>query len=169
MAGTNPQKVNQYTEPDLRQSTFLKYYFDPKSKTFGKAKASGLKAGYEREYAENIMSIMPDWLSVEIEKRKDKNLIEKAEKNLEIFLDGEDEKIKADITKFVLTRLNKQKYSERTEITGKDGEKLIPQPIINVSTDNSNQKDIVDVEENTSGSGGDIREQNSLDSLIPNS
>lgn len=60
----------------------------------------------------------------------------KAEKNLEEFLTmKENNKVKADITKFTLSRLNKKHYSERTELTGKDGENL-PIPIINVFTKN---------------------------------
>lgn len=112
---------NQY-KADPRQSIFLSCYLDPKSETFSNALQSALKAGYEQEYAENITSLMPDWLSEAI---GDMNLIKKAEKNLLYFLtDTKDERIKADITKFVSERLNKKKYSSRQEVTGKDGEKL---------------------------------------------
>lgn len=122
MAKSNPNGVNQYTAPDPRQQLFLKYYLDPKSKTFSNSYQSALKAGYEDEYAKVVLSKDLDWLSSII---KDEHLIKKAEKNLDIFLDGEDEKIKADITKFVLTRLNKQKYSERTETDITSGGQVI--------------------------------------------
>jgi len=115
------KQANQYTEPDPRQQVFLKYYLDPKSKLFANAYQSALKAGYSQEYAKTILSQDLDWLSDSI---RDESLIKKAERNLDIFLEGENEKIKADITKFVLSRLNKKKYSERIEQTGADGKDL---------------------------------------------
>jgi phage terminase small subunit len=99
---------------DPRQIEFLKGYNDPKSKTFGNALQSAVKAGYSQEYAENITSLMPDWLSESIGRRK--RLLEKAEKNLENLLDSEDEKIQADMSKFVTKTLGKNEgYSERVE------------------------------------------------------
>jgi hypothetical protein len=65
--GQNPNKANQY-RPDPRQSLFLSYYLDPKSKTFSNALQSALKAGYEQEYAESITAKMPTWLSNALEK-----------------------------------------------------------------------------------------------------
>lgn len=121
MARNNPNNANQYV-PDPRQSLFLSYYLDPKSKTFSNALQSALKAGYEQEYAESITAQMPTWLSESI---RDSEIIQRAEKNLSEFLnDNEDKRIKADMTKFALERLNKAKYSSRSEVTGKDGEAI---------------------------------------------
>lgn len=117
----NPNGVNQYTDPDPRQSLFLAYYLDPKSETFSNAYKSGLKAGYSDDYSKVILNKDLDWLSESV---NDSKLISKAEKNLDLFLEGEDEKIRADITKFVLSRLKKDKYSERSELTGKEGKEL---------------------------------------------
>lgn len=117
----NPNGVNQYTEPDPRQSLFLSYYLDPKSKTFSNAYQSALKAGYADEYAKVILSQETDWLS---ESLKSSYLVSKAEKNLDNLLDSEDEKVKADLTKFTLSRLNKEKYSERKELTGEEGKAI---------------------------------------------
>ncbi|RMD72955.1 MAG: hypothetical protein D6822_00430 [Cyanobacteria bacterium J149] len=125
MARSNPNKANQY-KPDPRQSLFLSNYLDPKSKTFGNALQSALKAGYAQEYAEAITAKMPAWLA---EKVRDTYLVSKAEENLKEFLENGDEKIKADITKFVLSRLAKAKYSERQEVTGKDGKDLVIQVV----------------------------------------
>uniref|UniRef100_A0A6M3J4U3 Putative terminase n=1 Tax=viral metagenome TaxID=1070528 RepID=A0A6M3J4U3_9ZZZZ len=112
---------NQY-QPDPRQALFLSYYLDPKSKTFSNAYQSAILAEYSEEYAETITSQMPDWLS---ESLGDNKMLHKAEKNLDEFLDdNEDKKIKADITKFVASRLGKKKWSERGEITGADGKDL---------------------------------------------
>lgn len=130
-------QTNQYTAPDPRQALFLSYYLDPESETFSNALQSALKADYSQEYAESITHKMPNWLA---EKVGDSLLINLAEKNLLNFLKGEDDKIKADITKFVLSRLNKKKYSERTEMTGADGKDLLPKPIIDLS-DNTRYED----------------------------
>lgn len=123
MSNSNPNKVNQYTAPDPRQSIFLKYYFDQKSETFSNALQSALKAGYAQQYAESITAAMPAWLEDYI---REHDLVMQAEKNLKNFLSDEekDSRIKADMTKFTLERLKKEKYSARKELTGKDGEKL---------------------------------------------
>ena len=110
-------------ELDPRQIKFLEYYLDEKSDTFSNALQSALKAGYKQEYAENITSRFPKWLS---EKVGDMNLVDKAERNLNKFLSDEykDDRIKSDITKFTLSRLNKKKYSDRVEHTGAEGKDL---------------------------------------------
>ncbi len=116
--------ANQY-EVDPRQALFLKAYLDPKSETFSNAYQSGLQVGYSKEYAENITSLLPDWLSENIGYDQ---MLNKAEKNLEKLLDSKDEKVQLDTTKFVASRLGKKKWSERTEHTGADGKDL-PTPI----------------------------------------
>ena len=127
------KQANQHT-PDPRQSLFLQYYLDPKSKTFSNALQSGLKAGYSQEYSENIMSLLPEWLS---EKIADDELLYKAEKRLKQILDFEpvDQEGKIDnslmsnqmkaIT-LVAKGIGKSKYSERQELTGKDGHEIRP-------------------------------------------
>lgn len=116
-----------------QQQLFLKGYTDPKSPTFGNALQSALNAGYAQEYAENITHLMPNWLSENIGKAK---MVLKAERNLDMALDGlldDPEKgaktIQHKASEFVLKTLKKDTYSERTEVTGKDGKDL-PQPII---------------------------------------
>jgi len=84
---TNPNKVNQYTKPDPRQTIFLSLFLDPQSKTFSNVLQSGLKAGYKREYAENLTSEMPKWLS---ENLGDLQMLAKAERNLNEILDLEE-------------------------------------------------------------------------------
>lgn len=122
---------NQYVT-DPRQAKFLAAYLDPNSETFSNALRSALKAGYSQEYAENITHLMPDWLSEAI---GDAELVSRAEKALSETLnyltvdeegkvDASVAKIKQDTAKFILSRLNKQKYSDRTEVTGKDGQQI---------------------------------------------
>lgn len=129
MAKGNPNKVNQYTAPDPRQSLFLSFYIDPKSETFSNAYQSALKAGYEDEYAKTILSQDLLWLS---ESLKDNQLLQKAEKRLNQILDFEpvDEEGKIDnsllanqmkAVTLVAKGIGKSKYSERVEQTGKDG------------------------------------------------
>lgn len=116
-----------------QQQLFLKEYTNPKSPLFGNALQSALNAGYAQEYAENITHLMPDWLSENIGKAK---MVLKAERNLDMALDGlldDPEKgaktIQHKASEFVLKTLKKDTYSERTEVTGKDGKDL-PTPII---------------------------------------
>lgn len=112
---------NQY-QADPRQSLFLQYYLDPKGETFSNGLQSALKAGYEFEYAKVIIANMPDWLS---DKLNDEETAQKAERNLKKFLDDDgNPTIQADMTKFTLKGLRKEKFSERTEHTGKDGKDL---------------------------------------------
>lgn len=136
--------ANQY-EVDPRQALFLKYYLDPKSETFSNALQSGIKAGYSEEYSSAILSKDLDWLAESV---RSEHLLKKAEKRLEEFvslpaLDGEGktDRVVADVSKFVAGRLGKGKWSERQELTGKDGKDL-PTPILNyVRSDLGNQED----------------------------
>ncbi len=137
----NPNGANQYVA-DPRQSLFLAYYLDPKSDTFSNALQSALRAGYEQEYAESLTSKMPSWLAESV---GDHHLVKTAENNLKEFLemdttnmtvkneqvvtydDPQLKKIKADVTKFTLERLNKKKYAGKETLAGelKDGDKSI--------------------------------------------
>lgn len=122
------KQANQWFS-DPRQELFLKAYLDPKSKTWGNALQSGLSAGYSQEYSESITSLMPDWLSERLGKSK---LVQKAEKNMELALDGaldDPEKGKKELqykaSEFILKTQGKDLgYTERTELTGKDGKDL---------------------------------------------
>ena len=85
-------------------------------------------------------------LADKIEGWKRDRRIKLAEVNVDEFLslDTEDKekiKIKADITKFVLETLGKDKgFSKRQELTGKDGEQLIPLQINSVIAEKNNIK-----------------------------
>lgn len=123
MARTNPNGVNQFTMPDPRQELFFEYFLDRKSDTFSNAYQSAMKAGYDENYAQQLTYIQPKWL---VERIKDEEIIYLAENNLKEFLspEEEDKKVKADITKFVLRGLRKDKYSERMEHTGANGKAI---------------------------------------------
>ncbi len=124
--------ANQH-QPDPRQSLFLAYYLNPKSDTFSNAYQSAVKAGYEEEYAKVIVSRDLDWISESV---KDSDLIKKAEKalvealeyiavNEEGKLDAGAGRLKLDAAKLVLKGLAKEKYSERVEQTGANGQPLV--------------------------------------------
>ena len=115
-----------------QQEEFLFQYTNPKSSNFGNAVQSALQAGYTETYANNITGLMPEWL---FENIGDMKRLRRAEKNLsevqELSVIDEngkvdtqilDKRIKVDI--FVAERLNKAKYSSRTEHTGENGDAI---------------------------------------------
>jgi phage terminase small subunit len=113
-----------------QQELFIKYYLDPKSETFSNMLQSGLKAGYSQEYSESIGYQNPDWLSKALGKARKTKIIEKAEKNLEMALDGlldDIEKggkpIQYKATEFSLKTLKKEDYGDKVDITTQ-GEKI---------------------------------------------
>jgi len=106
-----------------RQIEFLRLWLDPKSETFDNAYQSAIRAGYSDEYAQTLTTKGLVWLSESVGKKM--KLIQKAERNLEALLDEEeDKKVKADMTKFTLSRLKKGEYSERNELTGPNGKAI---------------------------------------------
>lgn len=70
---------------------------------------------------------------------KHERILNKAEANLEQLLEGEDERIRADLSKFALETLNKRHYSKRQEQTGADGEQLTIQIVKYGDNSNSSQ------------------------------
>jgi len=108
------KKTKKDKKLDPRQIRFLELYLDPNSDTFGSATSSAVKAGFSKEYAKTITTKNLKWLSENV---SDLELVKKALDNLEEFLnEKEDKKIKADITKFVLERLHKKKFSQKSEV-----------------------------------------------------
>ena len=98
-----------------QQIDFLKNYTDPKSETFSNALQSALKAGYSQEYSENITNLMPDWLSENIGRRK--RMLSKAENRLEALIDSDDERVSADVSKFIAKTIGKDEgYSDKQEV-----------------------------------------------------
>lgn len=107
-----------------KQQAFLGYYLNPKSETFGNARQSAVKAGFSQDYADNIMALLPDWLSESIGKL---NMLQKAEKVLNKTLDydpiDKDGKLdnqllktQTDVSKFVAERLGKKEWSSKQEV-----------------------------------------------------
>lgn len=106
-----------------KQIEFLKYYNDPTSETFSNALQSALKAGFSQNYAENITVAMPNWLEENVGRRK--RMFYKAERRIDSLIDSKNEKIALGASALVVKTLGKEEgYSERTELTGKDGKDL---------------------------------------------
>lgn len=126
-------------ELNPQQQLFKKYYTDPKSETFSNAYRSALEAGYSEEYSKTITTQDQEWLS---EILGDMKLIKKAEKNLEMAMDGllddlegGSKVIQYKATEFTLKALQKGKWADRKELGGIDGKDLIPK---------GNDKQIID-------------------------
>lgn len=167
---SNPYGANQYLL-DPRQLQCWENYINPKSETFGKITKSAIKAGYDDEYAEQISS--SEWFIVKMRRL---NMLSKAEKVLDEYLEMEDKefnnegvekrnpalsKIKQDTAKFVAERIGKAEgYSTRNELTGADGKDL-PTPILGnnyVSTNNITTKGVSNDKKNKGGARRDISE-----------
>ena len=105
---------------DARQSQFLQHYYSPDSPTFLCAEKSALKAGYRAEYANNLTSQMPKWLSVQLGYKD--HIITKAKNRLEEFIDEKsDKRVASDMVKFALKTLGKDEgFTERVETTSKN-------------------------------------------------
>jgi len=130
-APSNPNGANQY-QLDPRQKMCWDLYVNPNSETFGNGLKSAIKAGYEPDYAEQITTSA--WFK---DKLRRLNMLEKAEKVLDRTLEYETKnsegvvqvdllRVQTDVAKHLTKTLGKEHYSERTEVTGKDGESFIP-------------------------------------------
>ena len=120
---TNPMGANQYVM-DPRQKQCWDLYINPKSKTFGNATQSAIKAGYTKGTANMITT--EDWFKGKLRRL---NLLNKAERNLDKIMDlplEDKANVVLDASKFIAKTLGKDEgYSDRSELTGKDGESLL--------------------------------------------
>ncbi len=135
-------KVVKKKEERLKpqQLEFIKNYMNNGSETFGNALQSAIKAGYSDKYARQIVSRDLDWM---LEIVRHNSMLMKAEEVLDDMLNMEvvnrrltssgDEIVmtdpslvrnKADVAKFVASRIGKKTWSERKELTAADGKDL---------------------------------------------
>ena len=108
---------------DDRQIRFLTYYLDPKSPTYANALQSALRAKFSRQYAENITSLAPEWLSEAMGRRN--RMLNKAEIRLEELLDSKNEGIKLSVSTFLAKTLGKKDYSEKSPLEDDQGKNLL--------------------------------------------
>ena len=115
--------TNNLLKLEPRQELAIKYYKDPTSETFGNLKRSMMRAGFEENYAHTIAGRGVAWVSEAT--RRDVNLIEQAEKNLQeyatITIDFDNKnavdlaRLKVDVSKFILKSIGKKKYGDDKE------------------------------------------------------
>lgn len=105
---------------DPRQQLFLANFLDPKSKTFSNVYKSAKVAGFGNEYCKSLSSVMPKWLSDNIIYSR---ITKQAEKNVLKFTSDEydNDKIKADMTKFSLERLKRKVWAGKGDTSKQDG------------------------------------------------
>jgi len=70
---------------------------------------------------------------------KHERMVKKAEKQLNILITSDDERVSLNASQFTLSRLNKKKYSDRVEHTGADGKDLTMQNFL-IQLDESETK-----------------------------
>lgn len=120
---------------DIRQRICWENYTSPKSETFGNAYRSALKTGYSESYSRVITN--QGWF---IERLRRLNMLGRAEKVLKKTLvmkttdaQGNEQadllRIQVDTAKHITKTLGKDEgYSERSEVTGKDGQPIVFMP-----------------------------------------
>jgi len=138
MSETNPNGANGTTS-DPREQIMWDIYVANLSKGIDNAYAAAIEAKYSEDSARNVT--MREWFKERLGKLKRKEMLSKAERNLDKTLDlvtlnkeGLEDpqllKIKVDVSKTIVSTLGKDEgYSTRSEVTGKDGKDLIPEPL----------------------------------------
>ena len=133
MAESNPNGANGTTS-DPREQVCWDFYVTSITKGIENAYESAVKAGYSTDHAENIT--LQGWFKERKSRLKRKDMLSKAERNLDKVLDFNmhDEKgaiavdvtrIVVDVSKSVVSTLGKDEgYSTRSELTGKNGDAI---------------------------------------------
>lgn len=168
MAVTNPNGANA-TVSDPREQVCWDFYVEGLAKNGGNAYESAIKAGYAEDTARNIT--MNDWFKERLRKLRQKEMLSDAEKILKKTLNYSTEdlegnvkvdllRVQADVAKHVTKTLGKEDYSERSELTGKDGKDLLPKPILAyvIPSDESNEEGDGNEEAPPLHTGGNISE-----------
>ena len=133
MAEPNPNGANG-TQSDPREETCWKIYVENLAKGKENAYQAAIEAGYSKDHAENIT--LQGWFKERKAKLKRKEMLSKAERNLDKVLDldeFENEKInpqllkiKTDVSTTIVKTLGREDYSERTETDITSGGLPIP-------------------------------------------
>ena len=137
---TNPNGANGTTS-DPREQVMWDIYTANLLKGLDNAKKAAREAGYSEEHSDNIT--LQGWFKGRKDKLRRKEMLSKAERNLDKALDTPYEndegkimpdvmRIVIDVSKTIASTLGKEDYSTRTEQTGADGKDL-PTPIIVVN------------------------------------
>ncbi len=135
---TNPYGANGTTS-DPREQVMWDIYVAKMAKGIENAYESAVEAGYEDATARQIT--VRSWFIERKSKLRRKDMLSKAERNLDKVLDfdmlTEEGKVNTPVASLVtqvsttvVKTLGKEDYSERIEQTGKDGKDLINTPIL---------------------------------------
>jgi hypothetical protein len=92
-------KPKELQEP--RRALFLKLYTTPNTNYFSNIYQSAVKAGFSKEYAENMRIDSLKWVSEAVGTITKDKLVEKSKRVLNKSLDSEDEKLAQDTAKFI--------------------------------------------------------------------
>lgn len=134
-------------ELNPQQLAFKEAYCNPSSETFGNVRASGISAGFDDEYAEQLTSpsrglqwVLEIVREVEMRQLAEEGLkeamsydVRNGGEKIDTALAG----IKLKASSFTAERLMKSKYAQRNEQTGADGKDLPTPILLNVSSDDS--------------------------------
>lgn len=118
---------------DIREQLCWDLYVEKLSMGVTNAYQSAVEAGYSIDHARNIT--LQGWFKERLDKLRRKDMLSKAERNLDKALDfnmiTEDGKVITDVAKIVVdvsknvtASLGKDAYSTRNELTGANGETL---------------------------------------------
>lgn len=126
-----PVDKRTVTVINAQRQMFLDLYKDPKSPTFSNARQSALKAGFSENYANQILSKPMKWLTAIDSMLNDEKMLLQAESNFRevqglqvarydknkdaIVVDTDVLAHRNKVDMFLAERLNKAKYSTRTE------------------------------------------------------
>lgn len=154
---SNPNGANGTTK-DPREQTCWDLYVESIAQGRENAYQSAIEAGYEESSAKKIT--VTRWFTERKEKLRRRDILSKAERVLEKTLEMKVEtnegkiqpdllRIQTDVAKFYAKTQGKDDgYSERTELTQKDGKDL-PTPILqNVFSNDSTEENSQSQEEN---------------------
>ena len=116
---------------DPREQVCWDLYIESITKGQANAKKAAIEAGYSKDHAENIT--LQGWFKGRLAKLKRKEMLSKAERNLDKILDlplEDKANIVLDASKYITKTLGKDKgYSERAEVEHKIGELLSEEQI----------------------------------------
>lgn len=77
---------------------------------------------------------------------KHERMIRKAESNIEVLQESEDERVNLQANTFILETLAKNNYSKRNEVTGKDGQAILVMPTELIDKNETNESTITNSE-----------------------
>lgn len=111
---------------DPREQICWDLYVNSITKGQANATKAAIKAGYSKDHSRNIT--LQGWFKERLSKLKRREMLSKAERNLDKIMDlplEDKANVVLDASKFIAKTLGKDEgYSDRSELTGKDGKDI---------------------------------------------